>query len=185
MGPIEFVPKACGFYSLSETEDGRTLRGLFHPDNMFLDRDPLPLYCEGDIVNDTDTPLVLREPRITFLHPGGSRIVHRNPKMQVEGSEVATVTVPAHGVSEISITIPIHRDDLAETYAETIPVLHLTSPAGRKFEFRLDSSSFYGRNIVVWPRKSSLPVFALKRLQSDFLHRSQRKLRSSDGESLD
>ena len=166
-GNIGYVSSGCGFYCGGETEDGRKIEALFWPDNMFKDQDPLPLRCTGELYNDTDVQLLLKQPSVHFFHPHGLRTTHRTPKMLVNDEPTSVITVPAHGTCRVSLFLNLFRADLDDTYAGAIPVLHVTSASGKEFDFRLSATSFYGERIAGWPRKGRLPIFVTDVRSSD------------------
>lgn len=165
-GRVSYIPRDYGFYVETETEDGRMLKALFRPDNMFPDRDMLPLYCSGDIINDASKPLVLHSPEVAFWGPTGLATTHRNPTIHVQREAVATVTVPAHGTTTVAVTLPIARAHLGDLYQSTIPVLSLRSSNRRQHHFRLGTASFYGEAFAVWPERAKQPVYAFKKPRS-------------------
>ncbi len=159
VGKIGFVPKECGFFCEVETKEGTKVDSLFRPDNMFLDKQVLPLRITGDLYNSSETQVLFTNPVIRFVHPTGTKVTYKDPAVFVNGCEASTITVPAHGFSQLKIFVKIYRDALRDTYAQTIPFLNVSTVSGSTRSFRLSSVSFYGDPIAVWPREGKLPVF--------------------------
>jgi hypothetical protein len=162
-GATGFIPTGFGFFALAELEDGRKLetetREPWRVDPQALS---YPLTLKGELFNDTDTDLLLLNPRIIFVHPVREPFLHSNPRLSVSGVEARSVTVPSHSSVPIRMVMLVGRDELTRMYADTLPRLEFTTPGGRTLEYRGANSSSFGENIAVWSRVGERPVLIPK-----------------------
>ncbi|HKO18587.1 MAG TPA: hypothetical protein VJU82_06850 [Acidobacteriaceae bacterium] len=119
------------------------------------------LRLSGDLYNDSDVAILLAKPLVMFW--GTERLVvrHTNPDVMVDGEKVAVITVPAHGRTAITLSLPLFREDLDREYASTIPVLTFEEDNGRRHDFRAGHTSFYGP-LAAWPRNGKLPILLMR-----------------------
>lgn len=182
-GRIGYAHRVCGFYCESVTENGQKLVAQYSPDNMFVEERVHYLRCTGDLYNDSDVPVLLTKPAVTFWRSDGPAVRHHDPKLYVGQDEPTVVTVPAHGITSIVITLPILRERLDNTYASTLPVLDIKDVNGRQHSFRLSSTSFHGE-LAAWPRKGQLPIFLLGRSRDLAETDEPVQLQNSDAPAL-
>jgi hypothetical protein len=162
-GKSGYAYRKCGFFLIAKTEDGRTLESQFDPANMFLDQEILPLICVGDLYNDSDTALLLEDANVDFIGADGPHVRKHSAEVVIDGHVASVIAVPAHGRCGISMTLRLLREDLDRLYADTIPILRVRTVTGKPLWFPLSSVSFYGKNLVGWPRKGALPIRLLHR----------------------
>lgn len=152
LGKVFYNSRKCGFYCTVQTEDNRKVEAWFLPEFGWENEQKFPLQIEGELINDTGTPVIYVKPKLRFIGPESTKLVHNNPTVQVDGKTTNTISIPSHGYAELRISIDIPREILNK-YAQTIPFLNAETLSGKKHSFRLYSCSFYGRPIVAWPRK--------------------------------
>jgi hypothetical protein len=154
---------------------------------LFVDREGAPRYIQysvtGHLYNESDTPLLLRDPKVIFWGEDGPRIRHSNPKLIVGGSLTSVVTVPAHGSIQIGLDLTITTSDLPTTYADAIPILELDTTSGRFYRFPLSIAMWRaGKDVVAWDSRRNKVVRAGT---NDWIHaRWKRSLGSIESRSL-
>jgi len=159
LGAVGYVPQVSGFFHTVVLDDGRQIEAMYQPE---LRRDDLlsaTLSCRGEIFNDTETPVLLRDCRVTFVHPHLPPLEFHNPSVLINGERVLVVHVPARASVPIAVETPIPFEMLPD-YESRIPLLTARTSSGRTFRFWLATISFLIRNrSVLGPGKK--PVFLL------------------------
>lgn len=133
--------------------------------SLFVDRKDAPrdlrYSVTGHLYNESDTALLLRDPKVMFWAEDGPRIQHSNPKLKVGEALTSVVTVPAHGAVQIGVELSITRADLATTYADSIPILELDTTSGRFYRFPLSISIWrVSKDVVAWDGRRNMVVRA-------------------------
>jgi hypothetical protein len=133
--------------------------------SLFVDRKDAPrdlrYSVTGHLYNESDTALLLRDPKVMFWAEDGPRIQHSNPKLKVGDALTSVVTVPAHGAVQVGVELSITRADLATTYADSIPILELDTTSGRFYRFPLSISIWpVSKAVVAWDGRRNRVVRA-------------------------
>ncbi len=159
-GAIGYRCTGCGFFAFMKLENGTEVEGrLLDPKQHFPTALGFDLLIRGDLYNDTDTAVLLLNPRLRFVHPTRDEFIYGNPDLRVAGRTVATVSVPAHGSVPIELAARVPASVLESEYAHVLPLIQLSTPTGREFEFRASATSFFGTPLAVWPGQGNLPHF--------------------------
>lgn len=158
VGEIGFVKRECGFFAKARLDNGREIEvRCMNPEQMFPGELSYPLRIRGDLFNDTERAALFIETKVLFLHPSGPRLLV-SPTILVDGKETRVFTVPARSRIDLHLEIPVTKSELLRHYAQTLPVLKLTTANKRELTIRASATSFYGDPIAVWRRQGNLPV---------------------------
>lgn len=133
--------------------------------SLYVDRKNEPrdirYSATGHLYNESDTPLLLQDPKVIFWAEDGQRVQHTNSKLEVGGALSSVVTVPSHGTVQIGIALSISSADLASTYADSIPILELYTTSGRFYRFPLGISIWpVSKDTVAWDARRNRVVRA-------------------------
>jgi len=105
----------------------------------------------GHLYNDSNTALLLRDPKVIFWAEDGPRIRYVNPKLQIAGAATSVVAVPAHGEVEIAVELSVPSENLETTFSDSIPVLELDTTTGRFYRFAISIAIWrVGKDMVAW-----------------------------------
>jgi hypothetical protein len=161
MGRIGYVYESAELSDKVVDSDGRVWETQYVTTQGGGERH-LRFVANGHLFNETDTPLLLREPRVVFWGEDGLRVRHVNPDLIVAGTSSSVVTVPAHGTVPIRMELGMMNSDLGGMYADAIPVLELETTRGKGYQFALKTSAMWriGESFVAWDTRRNKVVRA-------------------------
>lgn len=155
VGRVGYVPENSQLLERIVQEDGSHRESVFVRAGPLSDSEGVYARYTGHLYNDAATPLVLREPRITYWGVDGPIIDHLNVECLVNGKPSVVLTVPAHGTCSLVLTTVHYRKDVEHHYFGAIPLLSFATVNSRTMEFGLRSSAPLKANepMVAWDAK--------------------------------
>lgn len=159
MGGVGFVREESALTETVVGPNGERSQSHYVPSKND-DRD-LRYTVTGHLYNDSNTALLLRNPKVIFWAEDGPRIRYVNPKLQIAGAATSVVAIPAHGEVEIGIELSVPSDSLNTTFADSIPILELDTTTGKFYRFAVSISIWrLGKDIVAWDGRRNRVVRA-------------------------
>lgn len=159
-GTLDYIKGDCGFFVKAHLDGGRVVEALTHQPEL---ADPTArsfvLRLRGELLNDSDATKLLLAPTVIFVHTSGRHHLSINPTFEVEGKRAASVSLPPHSATQVTVYVTVPRSGLDDTYAQTLPILEFPIPGGEKrLRFKASAASFYGDPIAFWPKHGDKPV---------------------------
>jgi hypothetical protein len=154
-GRVGYVAEESSLVQSIVVADGQTREVVFNR-SQGTETNDTTVYAtySGHLYNDSDMPLVLHSPHITYWGLDGPRIQHLSPECILNGKHSVMITVPAHDTAPIVLRAVIVADQLDRVYFGTIPILDVTTVKDRVMEFPLRTSSPYGGATVGWDSRN-------------------------------
>jgi hypothetical protein len=122
VGKVGYIRDGCGFFAIAELEDGtRQEVSVRDPRQTFRDAMSYRFSVRGQLFNQSETPRLIRDVQLEFLHPTREPLSARNPDVIVDGQRVKAFSVAANGLMALRIELDIAAQLLEKGFAQTIP----------------------------------------------------------------
>ncbi len=177
-GKHEFLIIRSGVFLDALMENGQFACLEYHPKypNLRLDKmktKHFRLEFEGELLNDSDVQIIYKNPIVEIWGIEGLRMIHKSPRVLIQTADgffgtddkIVSIIVPPHGTTRIMIQLLLPMDykiavsQVNKDYSEAVALLRITAMNGRPREFRICTTSFAGKNLVVWPERCKFPIF--------------------------
>ena len=177
-GKREFIRIQSGVFLDALMENGEYACLKYDPKYPNLPFDKMKtkhfrLEFEGELVNDSDVQIIYKNAIVEIWGIEGLRMTYRSPCVLIQTDDgfsgkddkIVSIIVPPHGTTRIIVQLLLPMNyklalsEINKHYSEAVALLKMTPLNGKPCGFRICTTSFAGKNLVVWPERCKFPIF--------------------------